>query len=103
MDNPIRRVREELGLSRGQLCHAARMRVDALHLVENGLVERPQAKLLQFLAQVERDPDEITREYGVYREHLQRQVLTALGDVAPTSKMALRESDSTGQSNNVST
>lgn len=86
MPNPIRRIRAELGLTRRQLCHAAGLRLDGLYLAENGLIARPQGKLLRFLAEVGYDGEQILTQYGDYRAQLKADVLAALRGGRPVNE-----------------
>jgi hypothetical protein len=79
--NPVVRIREELKLSRKQMCHGAGLRLDSLYLAEGGLLERPQVKLLVFLQTLGYTRDAVVSEYRAYRQSLRAEVLALLGDV----------------------
>lgn len=78
MENPVSRIRRELGLGRRQFCLAAGIRRDALYLLESGQVNRPQQRVLAFLQRVGYDPVEVVEEYRAYRLHLASQALAGV-------------------------
>ncbi len=80
MQGPVRRIRDELGLSRSQLAQLTAMRLDAIYLAENGLIDRPQQKLLEALEELGYSPCQVTSEFRAYRDELKQKVLAALGD-----------------------
>lgn len=83
MDNPITRIRRELGLSRREFCVAAGIRRDALYLVETAQVNRPQQRILAFLQRAGYHPEDLVREYRAYRERLASQALAGVKRCGP--------------------
>lgn len=64
VENPITESRKRLGLTKRQFCHVTGVRLDALYLIEAGLVNRPQRVLLKSLASLGFDEANTVRLYA---------------------------------------
>lgn len=75
MKNPVRRVRQQLGLSVKQLAMAAGVSYATLHAAEAGLPAAVPGPLLDGLARIGIDPATVAAEYLDWRAQMAAEIL----------------------------
>lgn len=79
--NPVRRVRQQLGLSVKELAMAAGVSYATLHAAETGLPVQVQSPVLDGLARIGIDAEAVADEYLAWREQ-------QAADIVRTARMA---------------
>lgn len=73
--NPVRRVRQQLGLSVKELAMAAGVSYSTLHAAETGLPAQVQAPVLDGLARLGIDAAAVAGEYVAWREQQAAEIM----------------------------
>lgn len=68
--NPLREIRERLGLTRLEFAQAAGIGYNQLYAAEKSMPRKPNARVLEFLASLGYDPEEVAERYTAYRNAL---------------------------------
>lgn len=73
--NPVRRVRQQLGLSIRELAMACGVSYATLHAAETGLPAQVQAPILDGLARIGIDAEAVAGEYVAWREQQAAEIV----------------------------
>lgn len=79
MDNTVTALRMALGLSRREFCQAAQIRLDVLYQIENGIVNVPHRRVLDFLERVGKPRTSLLAAWRDYRAEIRQGVLDKIG------------------------